>query len=232
MKQLLAIAAAASAVLGPLAFAAPGDDPRIKMVDYAQGRLTSLATSPETMQTLLFASGERLQSVVASDPGAYQIYVSSTGDSLTLKANGSSALAILSIRTDQRSYELELIPGTAAAAAPVIRFNYSQPAGRLRPAGSPSLPEQAQGHNWRIGGAKALRPLTVRDDGAKTYIEWRPDQSMPAVFAIHPTGREEMVDSYVRDGLLTIDHVHPSLIFRIDKAKASAQRTQRKKNDG
>ena len=58
-------------------------------------------------------------------------------------------------------------------------------------------------------------------------IEYAPGQSLPAVFAIGPTGDEEVVDGYMRDGLFVIDRVHEELVFRIDKAKATARRHAR-----
>jgi type IV secretion system protein VirB9 len=232
MKLRLVLVGVVALGWAQLGSAAPGDDPRIKTVEYSQGGLIPISTSPETTQTVLFAPGERIQSVIVSDSSAYQVAVSGAGDSLTLKANGISALAVLSVRTDQRGYELELVPGAATATAPIIRFGYGAAATTPRAPQAVVRPVQVPGFVWRVGGAKALRPLAVRDDGAKIYIEWRSDQSMPAVFAIDPTGREEMVDSYVRDGMLTIDHMHRALIFRIDKAKATAQRAERKKSDG
>lgn len=72
-----------------------------------------------------------------------------------------------------------------------------------------------------------MRPASVRDNGAKTVIEYAPGQSLPAVFAIGPTGDEEVVDGYMRDGLFVIDRVHEELVFRIDKAKATARRSVR-----
>jgi type IV secretion system protein VirB9 len=47
------------------------------------------------------------------------------------------------------------------------------------------------------------------------------------VFAIGPTGDEQVVDGYMRDGLFVIDRVHEELVFRIDKAMATARRSVR-----
>ncbi len=77
---------------------------------------------------------------------------------------------------------------------------------------------------YRLSGDQAVRPAEVIDDGRKTYIRWLDEQAMPAVFGIGPSGDEEMVEGHMRDGVFTIDRVYGRLIFRIDKAKATARR--------
>lgn len=77
---------------------------------------------------------------------------------------------------------------------------------------------------YRLSGERALRPAQIADDGIHTYIIWTEQQALPAVFAISPTGTEEMVDGYMRQGVFTIDRIHQKLVFRIDKKAAKAER--------
>ncbi|MFD1105169.1 TrbG/VirB9 family P-type conjugative transfer protein [Sphingobium olei] len=77
---------------------------------------------------------------------------------------------------------------------------------------------------YQMKGDMALRPTALSDDGEKTYIEWRPDQPLPAVFAIDARGREEMVDGYMRGSIFTIDRIYSRLRFRIDKAEVTVRR--------
>lgn len=202
------------------------DDPRFLTIPYAPGGLFHVQTTPEASQTVLFAPGERVTSVIVSDPGAYLIGVTGSGDGITLKANGASALAVVSVQTSQRAYQLELVPGRGAASPSVVQFSYATAA---RPATLPSSNvRQASGFGWRLSGSKVLRPSTVRDDGTRTYIEWDRAQAQPAVFAIGASGKEEIVEAYVRGGIVTIDRVYPELVFRIDKTSAKAVRTEEK----
>lgn len=220
---LVAFSLAACAI--PLAVHA-ADDPRFQTIPYAPGGLFHVQTTPEASQTVLFAPGERVTSVIISDPGAYVIGVTGSGDGITLKANGSSALAVVSVQTSQRAYQLELVPGRGAAAPSVVQFSYTSAA---PPAAlPPTNAQQASGFGWRISGSKILRPSAVRDDGTRTFIEWDRGQAQPAVFAIGAGGKEEIVDAYVRGGIVTIDRVYPELVFRIDKTSAKAVRTQEK----
>lgn len=228
MKRVIAVVLVALA-LPQAAGAAPGDDPRILELDAGGTGMFHISTSPETTQTVLFAPGERIRSVIISDPGAYQVAVSGGGDSLTLKANGLSALAVVTVRTDSRGYELELVPERTGAVPSVVRF--ARMAQRQLPVVAAS-PAQAAGFDWKVSGSSALRPLAIRDDGQHTFIEWHKDQAMPAIFAVGAAGSEEMVEGYVRGGQLTIDRVYRELIFRIDSEKAAARRVERKGRNG
>lgn len=95
-------------------------------------------------------------------------------------------------------------------------------------AGSPAViassAEQGTTGRYSLTGSNELRPVRISDDGIHTYIIWAPEQALPAVFAISATGKEEMVDGYMRNDVFTIDRVHPQLVFRIDKQLARAKR--------
>ena len=64
----------------------------------------------------------------------------------------------------------------------------------------------------------------MTDDGLKTRITYAPGQALPAVFAIGPSGEEEVVNGYMRDDIFVIDRVYGELVFRIDREKATARR--------
>ena len=81
--------------------------------------------------------------------------------------------------------------------------------------------------SYRLSGEKSLRPVRIGDDGTHVYIEWSEEQALPAVFALNAIGEEEMVDGYMRQGIFTIDRVHKTLVFRIGKQRAKADRMNR-----
>ena len=204
----------------------PTTDQRYRTVQY-DGRSTySVSASPDTNQLLLFAQDERIQSVILSDPNAYYVSVSGSGDSLAFKAVNRSSLALMSVQTDQRSYHIELTAGRAGPVPEVIRFAYTiEGAEPQRPAVPPKMLETV---SYRLSGSKELRPASINDDGQKTYIAWRDNQAMPAIFAIGPSGNEQMVDGYVRAGLFTIDRTYEEFVFRIDRRSAKARRVVKK----
>lgn len=206
-------------------------DARIVAMPVTPSGYLQLRTASDVAQSLLFRQGERITSVILSDPTAFFVTVAGTGDSLALRAASPSAFGVMSVRTSLRSYEFELVTGSASAAPTVVRLVEQAPAYRPAPAPLASA-DPGDRFTYRISGSKALRPAAISDDGAKTYIEWPGDQAMPATFALGPTGDEQMVDGYMRGGVYTIDRVYETLIFRIDKQSAAATRLGRGSDNG
>lgn len=223
MKRLAVLALLLGA--GPALAQAGGEDPRVKTIDYNAGTLFHIPTAPGMAQTVLFAPDERVSTVLVSNPAAYQVSVPPGANGLVLRAAGAGSVAVVSVRTDRRQYELELVPsGADPAKAPlVVRFSYDLAPGPAR-VDSSVPPAVLDGVTYRFKGAKTLRPATIGDDGRKTYITWPKDAPMPAVFAQNADGREEMVEGYVRAGRFTIDRVYDRLVFKIDKLETRAQR--------
>ena len=96
--------------------------------------------------------------------------------------------------------------------------------------GFPPVPGQQQGEerwwSYRVKGRDALKPVGIRDDGEKTYILFSPNQLLPAIFAISPTGDETLTNGYMRGAVFVLDRVWDELVFRIDGKKATALRNE------
>ena len=229
------VALALAAASLPSAFAQANSDgsnadPRFLSVQYSERGVVHINTASETIQTVLFAPGEMIRSVLLSNPSAYAVTISGTGDSLTLAPKGLFANVVMSVETALRSYEFELTPGSASAAPNIVRFSYRGQ--MVQPPRPIESIVQAPGIRYKISGSRDVRPSLIRDDGAKTYIVWADEQPIPAVFAIGPGGKEEMVDGYVRGGIFTIDRVYRQIIFRIDDKVAEAGREIGRKSHG
>ena len=85
-------------------------------------------------------------------------------------------------------------------------------------------PRYEQIWSYTVQGDTAIGPSAISDDGIRTQIFYAPDQPLPAVFAIGPTGNEMSVNGYMRSNIYVIDRVFDKLVFRIDKARATAVR--------
>lgn len=81
---------------------------------------------------------------------------------------------------------------------------------------------------YKVTGNREIRPASIRDDGARTYIQWGAAQAMPAVFAVDHQGHEEIVNGYMRGDDFTLDRIYEKLVFRIDDAVATARRIEAK----
>lgn len=201
--------------------AAQGDE-RIVMLEAGANARWHLPTCSQTAQTILLPSGEIIRSVIISEPAAYAAGISGTGDSLTLVPSGQIVPAVMTVQTDRNSYEFDLAPASPAEAPLVVRIG--QAASAELPGATTEPATLVDTGQYGFSGERNLRPAVVSDDGDKTYIQWARDQAMSAVFAIGPSGEEEMVEGHMRDGVFTIDRVYDRLVFRIDRDKATATR--------
>lgn len=213
-------AGAATAQLRPTP--GPGD-PRIQSVAYDTNQVVQLQVASGFQLSVEFAPDERIENVAVGDSATWQVTPNKRGDHLFIKAVTMGTATNLTVVTDARSYSFELLPlyGPTPDMAYIVRFTYPAPAvATLVGAVSPD-----EGR-YKLGGSKALRPVAISDDGAKTYIEFAADRPLPAVFGFDERGREVLVEGAMRDGQYVIDSVKQRLLFRIDKHTASATRVR------
>jgi type IV secretion system protein VirB9 len=197
-------------------------DMRVETLEWREGAVLSLRTTVGGSLTVIFAPGEAVQAVIVGDPSALEIQIPPQADSLVLRTLRRPFSDTITVRTQLRQYRFKVITGPANDVAYVVRLSIPAPEGNAAP--SPVLPPPDAVNAYTLKGENSLRPVRVLDDGSRTYIEWGPDQALPAVFALSPLGEEETVDAHMRGGVMVIDRVYTRLIFRIGKFKAQAAR--------
>ncbi len=232
MKSVMTAAALTLACAAPLAaqiFPMPGPEtPRIQTADWRPGEPLVLTALPQTALTVMLEPGETIQRATLGGSPAWEVAVSAEADSFQITPFAGAEPANLSVQTDRRAYSFLLETGISLQAAYLVRLQFGGSSAFAQTQSGQS-PLDLTGLDWsyRLRGDPSVRPAAIRDNGAKTVIEYAPGQALPAVFAIGPTGDEEVVDGYMRDGLFVIDRVHEELVFRIDKSKATARRNAR-----
>lgn len=196
-------------------------DPRLLTLPYDPARVFRLNIAPRYQLTVIFSSGEHVENVAIGDSEAWQATLNNQGDALFLKALRTGGPTNMTVITDARVYSFELNPAFAPGPDTpfTVRFTYADSAA------VPAAPVPQPGiGRYRLGGARPLRPAAISDDGVRTTIEWRPQQILPAVFAIDERGDEILLDGNMRDGRYVIDAVHRTLLFRLEHETARADR--------
>jgi type IV secretion system protein VirB9 len=213
----LTVASAAAAELLPQ----PGrGDPRLQSVRYDPEQVVRLAFAPGIALTIQLSHDERIENVAIGASEGWQVTANRRGDLLFVKQLANAAETNLTVVTDARRYSFVLAPDAASgfAVAHVLRFDYP---------GVTTAPEvtvlPARG-TYRLGGARALRPVDIHDDGQATYVAWSPELSLPAIYTVDAAGRESIVNGAMRDGVFVIDAVAPRLVFRSGRLRATATR--------
>lgn len=226
---LLVLAAPALADVFP----SPGsDNPRVQSAAWVEGEKVVLTALPETGLTVMLEPGETITRMTLGEAGFWDVRVSAERDSFLLLPRPNAIETSLAVETVARHYDFILETGSGLMAAYLVRFDAENTA-----APEPKLPRAETepiniAARYRLRGDEEVRPADIRDDGVRTAIAFAPDQALPAIFAIGPTGDEEVVNGYMRGDLYVIDRVYDELVFRIDKKKAEAQRKQVEGGEG
>ncbi len=220
--------------LGVAAFAFPAngqifpvpsaESPRIQEATWEQGRSIALTALPETNLTVLLEPGQIIRRATISDSDGWTVTISADQDSLSILPAAGARPANLTVETDTREYLFSLETTQSLLAAYLVRLS---PQMDETSEIAPQLNDSAPRYSYRLRGDRSVRPAAIADDGEKTVIEYAAGQALPAVFAIGPSGDEEVVDGYMRGDKFVIDRVHQELVFRIDKEKATARRNRR-----
>ncbi|WP_128891763.1 TrbG/VirB9 family P-type conjugative transfer protein [Erythrobacter sp. HKB08] len=234
MRIALAILPMCLAGLSPLAAQVSpvpaAENPRIQSVQWTPGEPVILTALPMTTLTVLLEPGEQIERITSDNTPYFQVNVSAEGDGLQIRPLADGATGNLRVETATRTYEFSLRTSSDLMAAYLVRFDYGAAANGLAAEQPAMLAEpEPTGETWRyrVRGDREVRPSRISDDGRVTRIEFAPDQPLPAVFAIGPTGDEQVVNGHMRGDVFVIDRVWQRLVFRIDKEKATARRNER-----
>lgn len=198
-------------------------DPRLRSIAYQPGQVIQLKVATNFQSTLIFGPDERVENVAIGDSEAWQASLNQRGDALFLKPLRGDSLTNMTVITDARVYSFELSAAYGPAPDMPFTVRFVHAASEAAPGGPVAQPGR-----YRMSGSRALRPAAISDDGVRTAIAWRDNQSIPAVFALDEQGEEVLLQGQMRDGRFEIDGVHRALIFRLagDTARASRQRVR------
>ena len=201
-------------------------NPRLQTVTWQNGQRIILTALPMTGLTVVLQPGERIVADSLAFPEQWDRRISPERDSFHVTPRIPDAESALTVTTDRRESLFTLQTGDNLNAALLVQVLGSGPRPASPPpaslAGQPAAPAS---WTYRVRGDSSVRPQAMGDDGTRTRILFAPGQSLPAIFAIGPTGDEEVVNGYMRGDTFEIDRVYERLVFRIDKDKATARRS-------
>ncbi len=200
------------------------ENPRIQTVRWVDGEEVVLTLLPKTGMTVMLEPGERITRITTDNSQKFDLRVSADQDSFLILPQVENAAGVLSVDTDRRNYRMRLRSSSELMAAYLVRFDYALP--ELKPIAE-SVEDKGPFWFYRLRGDRSVRPKRILDNGNQTKIIFSPEQDLPAVFAIGPTGKEQVVNGYMRDDVFVIDRVWNELVFRIDRDKATARRNSK-----
>jgi type IV secretion system protein VirB9 len=220
MKALLPLFALLATTVSAQTYPQPGTgDPRLQTVQYDAGQVIRLTVAPGAQTLVELASGEAIQTIGVGDSVAWQVSPGKRGDFFFVKNVSGSATTNMSVVTANRVYNFELAPegSFGETSAYHVRLIYPAPE-----RGSANIDIQPS-FEYRLSGAKAIRPASVYQEGMRTIVEWPEEEALPGIFMIE-NGHESLVNGEMQDGRFVIPGTPEKLVFRLDRKTAYATR--------
>jgi type IV secretion system protein VirB9 len=178
-------------------------DPRVRHVTYVEGQVYRINTRLRTATLIELEKGEVITTVPVGDSKSFLIEEISSKNALTVKPLVSGARTNAIIETNRRFYILELYESGSRQPYYAVRFKLPKQAKATRTTPSSIIAP----HRYQVERTKeriAFKPLSVWDDGQKTYFSFGPDAPIPAVFRADEKGREYSVNSSTNGTTITV----------------------------
>jgi type IV secretion system protein VirB9 len=226
---VFSIAASASAQLRPH----PGDgDPHLQTVDYVDGQVVQLRGALGYQLMVELSPDEQVQNVAIGDSAAWQVSLNKAGDRLFLKPIRAEGNTNMTVVTSVRVYAFDLLADSGGSLDTPYTVQFRYPSTQVAPnADYVDVSAIARRLSvYRISGDRLLRPISVSDDGQRTYVSWSKGAPIPAIYVSDNSGNERLVNGMMGvDDVYVIDGVPQLLKFRIDDNVARAERINPRK---
>lgn len=231
MKTMMhAIRYAILCLLPVLGATAAADDDRIRELDYDPKAVVRLDGCFGFQTMVQFAPGEKIENVGIGDASRWLVVPNKRADILFVKPAYPSSHSNMTVSTDRRRYNFELIatPTDACRRGRVVyTLQFRYPADDAAPQPPVAIadvvaaetdapvPEPASRNSaYTFSGARGNVPQRVFDDGQRTYFRWADGSATPAVHAVGADRSETPVDFTQRGDYLVIDRVAPAFVLR------------------
>lgn len=199
-------------------------DKRIEVVAYDADNVVPVKLNLMTATQFILNPDEHVLDVQTGDSAAWKFDNKNEPPFmffLTPKIAGSNTNA--TVVTDKRLYYFHLYSSpdsNANYSTYAVRFIYpEEEKARMlaEQAATLNLSKDPSAYNWHYSysGDRSILPLHVFDDGNFTYLQLRPGQPVPAIFAVDNAKGEESVVNFRRQGdYLVITRIAPQFTLR------------------
>ncbi len=197
MNKLLCAALLAALATPALAETTPRSmrlDARSATAIYQEGQVYKINTQLRRVTLITLAQGERFVDFKAGDTESFQFADTDGGNAILVKPVIAGAVTNGVIVTNQRFYLVEL--HESASVRPHYSVSFRSPAGST--ATAPSSVPAGPPRTYVISDATTdaqIKPVTVHDDGRRTFFTFGPDAPIPSIYRADAKGREYLVNT-------------------------------------
>lgn len=171
---------------------------------------------------IILEPGEQIIDHAFGDGGAWHIKINQ--NHIWVKPAAEDATTNLSIFTDRRSYELDLIhwPNRKTRSAYQVSFTYPdteerKAAEEQRKIALETAWKAREGRpntSYEMAGDLDLSPVHAWDDGRFTTLKFPAGQDIPAIYHVSPDGAESLVNKHVEGNKVILHKVSPVWMLR------------------
>ncbi len=196
MNKLLCAALLAAIATPALAETTPKSmrvDARSATAMYQEGQVYKINTQLRRVTLITLAQGERFVDFKAGDTESFQFADTDGGKAILVKPVIAGAVTNGVIVTNQRFYLVEM--HESASVRPHYSVSFQSPAGS--PAAAQSSVPAGPPRSYVISAAtkdSQIKPVTVSDDGRRTFFTFSPDAPIPSIYRADAQGREYIVN--------------------------------------
>lgn len=226
MKSLIALCAGLSALALTTSASA---DSRIRHVAYDPDAVVRLEGCFNFQTMIELGADEHIENVGIGDAAQWLISPNKRANLLFVKPAYRTSHSNMTVSTDRRRYNLELIARDTEACRKglvtySLRFTYKPDpvdtdlaavAVAAPPAPEATTPAPDQRNSaYTFTGARENIPIRVFDTGHATWFRWAEGTTTPAVYAVAADNTETLVSFASRGDYLVVEQVAPRFILR------------------
>lgn len=232
------VTSSAFATIKPIKLAS---DHRIEVVAYSPYNVVPINGKTFTTTQITFDKDEYIENVQNGDLGAWTVSVDKNIPYMMfVKPTAYNSNTNMTVVTNKHTYYFHLQSNKQGQdnqknATYAIDFIYPQEKiqkvekqiayREQQHAAEVSAFKNPQNYNWSysFNGDRSIMPIHIFDDGHFTYLQLRPNEPVPAIFAITSPNGNESVVNYRRDGrYIVIQRIAPQFTLRVGKSHVAS----------
>ena len=181
-------------------------DARVTYATYQEGQVYRISTRLRTVTLVELGDGERIQSIAIGDLESFKIDKLERQNLFIIKPVIPGATTNLTVETQSHIYFLQV--SESSKGSPHYSVKFTVPGSASRAAKAESAIPAAEPMSYRVlkqGRTQpAFAPVSISDDGRKTYFHIPSGAPMPSIFRADAKGKEYSVNSSVNGTVITV----------------------------
>jgi len=203
-------------------------DARIRTVAYRENDVVAVQSHYGISTLVVFADEEIIETITLGDTKSWLVEPNARQNMVFLKPVEPDAASNMNIVTNRRIYNFALNASDSQNKKEqtfTLRFTYPEDEidqklwdQAKEAVANPNLADLDAAHinhSYAYKGDGRLRPVTVFDDGQKTYLKFK--GPIPAIFTVGDKGQEKVVNFRRSQDFIIIDGIHAQLTLRRGK---------------